>query len=290
MRWPFHAFNGIISLPNNRNPGEGKMARWTAYISIFTTSIFLSATSFAATLTAATLSPNSLVITEYLANPIGVSDSEGEYFEIFNTTNFDIDLSDLIIRDDGSNSFTVSGLVIAAGSFSVFSNFDGSSLGFTPDYIYSGSMSLTNTDDEIGLFRPDDMLSNKVSYSDGDFFGAGISHELGQLSLTTPTLLFGPQLGSDYIAAVASLSLGNFGSPGFAGSTSIELTTVPVPAAVWMFGSALGILGWIRRRNAAPGAIRQEVDIDEQNVELVSPGHSPSGHGPGRLDAVLGRI
>ena len=35
---------------------------------------------------------------------------------------------------------------------------------------------------------------------------------------------------------------GNFKSTGFA------VTTVPVPAAVWLFGSALGLLGWIRRR------------------------------------------
>jgi hypothetical protein len=290
LRWPFQAPNGIIPLPNNHNPGEGKMARWTAYTSIFTALIFLSITGSAATLTAATLTPNSLVITEYLANPIGVSDSEGEYFEIFNTTNFDIDLSDLIIRDDGSNSFTVSGLFIAAGSFAVLSNFDGVSLGFTPDYIYSASMSLTNTDDEIGLFRPDDTLINKVAYSDGDFFGEGIAHELSQLSSTTPTLLFGPQLGSDYIAAVAGLPLGNFGSPGYAGGTSIELATVPVPAAVWMFGSALSILGWIRRRTAAPGAIGGEVDIDEQCAEFVPAGRGPSWLCPGRLDAMLGRI
>jgi len=29
------------------------------------------------------------------------------------------------------------------------------------------------------------------------------------------------------------------------------LTVVPVPAAVWLFGSALGLLGWVRRRAAA---------------------------------------
>lgn len=28
---------------------------------------------------------------------------------------------------------------------------------------------------------------------------------------------------------------------------------VPVPAAVWLFGSALGAMGWLRRRSAGPG-------------------------------------
>jgi hypothetical protein len=32
----------------------------------------------------------------------------------------------------------------------------------------------------------------------------------------------------------------------FAGSTP-----VPIPAAVWLFGSALGMLGWMRRRSSA---------------------------------------
>jgi hypothetical protein len=27
-------------------------------------------------------------------------------------------------------------------------------------------------------------------------------------------------------------------------------TVIPVPAAVWLFGSALGLLGWVRRRQA----------------------------------------
>ena len=37
----------------------------------------------------------------------------------------------------------------------------------------------------------------------------------------------------------------NFKTTGFA------TTTVPVPAAVWLFGSALGLLGWVRRRMTA---------------------------------------
>jgi hypothetical protein len=31
---------------------------------------------------------------------------------------------------------------------------------------------------------------------------------------------------------------------------ALEVNVVPVPAAVWLFGSALGLLGWVRRRKA----------------------------------------
>ena len=37
-------------------------------------------------------------------------------------------------------------------------------------------------------------------------------------------------------------------NPGSETFVMYTLTTVPVPAAVWLFGSALGLLGWVRRR------------------------------------------
>jgi hypothetical protein len=33
-------------------------------------------------------------------------------------------------------------------------------------------------------------------------------------------------------------------------NVTIDTTVVPVPAAVWLFGSALGLLGWVRRKAA----------------------------------------
>lgn len=202
----------------------------------------------ATTLSVADLMPNDLVITEYLANPIGISDTSGEYFEIYNATLDDIDLTGLIIRDDGSNTFTVSALTLIAGGFAVFANSDGTALGLPTPYEYGGAMALTNSDDEIGLYRPDDALINKVIYTDGDGFGAGVAHELDVVSASLPNVTAGPASGTDFVAATAALNLGNFGSPGSAGNTQLAAPAVPLPASIWFLSSGLALLGWYRKR------------------------------------------
>jgi hypothetical protein len=57
----------------------------------------------------------------------------------------------------------------------------------------------------------------------GSFFGGGIDEVAVYDSVLTPT-----QIAAHYSAAV-----------------------VPIPAAAWLFGGALGALGWVRRRQAA---------------------------------------
>ena len=41
----------------------------------------------------------------------------------------------------------------------------------------------------------------------------------------------------------------NIGSP-FGGFMLVRTTAVPIPAALWLFGSGLGLLGWMRRKPA----------------------------------------
>ncbi|TFG86588.1 MAG: hypothetical protein E4H19_05190 [Chromatiales bacterium] len=41
---------------------------------------------------------------------------------------------------------------------------------------------------------------------------------------------------------------GQAGAPRFDDAFMLERVAIPVPAAVWLFGSALGMLGWIRRK------------------------------------------
>ena len=216
------------------------------------TSSLAAGQSSAAPLSLADLSPGDLQITEYLANPSIVSDSANEYFELFNRLDQDVDLEGLVVRDDGSNQFVVTGLVIPARGFRTFSNGDGGGLGFAPDYRYGGSMALTNSSDEILLLSPDDVLLQALRYDDGDAFGAGVAHELLFGDRSDDESL-GPQAGADYQAAVVPLADGNFGSPGRPGTTLFDASVVPLPPAAWLFGAALGALSVLRRRRSPPG-------------------------------------
>lgn len=224
------------------------MAKWLIFASLLSAAASIGTQGAAATLTVADLAPNDLMISEYLANPVGVADADGEYFEIFNATTGPVDLTGLIVRDDGSNSFTIASLMLASLDFAVLASTDGALLGFTADYVYGTGMALTNTDDEIGLYRPDGVLIHKLIYDDGDAFGAGIAHELRILDPDTPTIVRGPTSGSDFIAADGMLPFDNFGSPGFAGNTQVGYAAVPLPAGIWLLASGLGACAWARRR------------------------------------------
>jgi hypothetical protein len=46
------------------------------------------------------------------------------------------------------------------------------------------------------------------------------------------------------------LGLMSSGGAGFFDDASFDQVVIPVPAAVWLFGSALGLLGWVRRKAA----------------------------------------
>lgn len=94
-----------------------------------------------------------LIVTEVMQNPSAVSDANGEWFEVYNTSASILELDGLIISDLGTNTFTVSSggsLPLNPGEFFVFGNNGnfGTNGGVTVDYVFSG-MSLGNSDDEI---------------------------------------------------------------------------------------------------------------------------------------------
>ncbi|MEC9273931.1 MAG: lamin tail domain-containing protein, partial [Candidatus Neomarinimicrobiota bacterium] len=107
-----------------------------------------------------------VVITEVMPNPSAVSDSYGEWFEIFNLDSLTINLNGWIIRDEGSDSHIINSTIeIQPGEYMVLGRNGNESVngGYVSDYTYS-AFALANSNDEIILLDQDEKVVDNVSY------------------------------------------------------------------------------------------------------------------------------
>ena len=194
-------------------------------------------------LVAASISPGDLIISEVMANPSSVSDTNGEWFEVYNLTGNALDLSGLTLSDDTSDIHTIDGstpLIIDPYAYLVFgrNGATASNGGYTADYVYSG-FNLKNDSDQIVISNGSTEIV-RLEYTDG-FAIAGKSQELsGNVSL--------PLSNTDFVTSVSSYGLGDLGTPGLPGGSTWSVQAMPLPGAIWLLGSAcLGLLGVVRR-------------------------------------------
>lgn len=113
-----------------------------------------------------------IMITEILQNPDAVSDANGEWFEVYNTTSSPIDINGWIIKDDDSDSHTISNggaLEVPANGFLVLGKNGnaGTNGGVMVDYQYSG-LTLGNSADELVLLLSDGVTEvDRIEYDGG---------------------------------------------------------------------------------------------------------------------------
>ena len=128
-----------------------------------------------------------VVINEFLADPLVVTDNNGEYIELYNDGSTAVDLLNWVINDSGSDSHTIAtSLVIPANDFLVLcrNNNLTQNGNLACDYLYGIDISLTNTADEIMLYDSTSTLVDNVTYdtANGWSIQAGTSLELIDVS------------------------------------------------------------------------------------------------------------
>ena len=154
-----------------------------------------------------------LVINEIMNNPVNVSDSYGEWFEVTNIGPDTIDMNGLTLKDDGGDQHTISqvgGLLLEPGEFVVFAVNDNSAEngGVSVDYVYS-NFALGNGWDEIIFEHPTGAILDEVWYDNGATFPDPAG---GSMMLIDP--YSDNSLGANWMTSTVPFGDGDFGTPG----------------------------------------------------------------------------
>ncbi len=123
----------------------------------------------------------SVIITEFLANPQAITDANGEWIELYNTTKVAIDIRGWILQDDVGSHVIGNAVVIPAESHIVMSRaanaVNGLPIGHQSSYVYGSGLSLSNTGDSITLLDSTGVLVSQVIFG-GEQVGEGCSTQM----------------------------------------------------------------------------------------------------------------
>jgi len=168
-------------------------------------------------------SPYQVVITEAMINPGAVSDTYGEWFEIYNNDSVSIDLTGWQLADSDNDLHLISPpitpLIIQPGDYFVLGRNGDSSIngGYTADYQYSG-FQLSNSEDEIKLIDQDGFIADEISYTSSFPFSSGASMYLRNVE-------YDHSVDTSWAMSEFLYGSGDFGTPGRAwnDTTSVGL-------------------------------------------------------------------
>lgn len=153
-----------------------------------------------------------IIISEMIHNPDAVSDANGEWIEIYNTTSADINIENWKISDDGDNYHVISSsVVVPANDFAILGrngdfNINGK---VDVDYEYSG-IALVNSDGEITIVNENDVLIDAVVWDENFPIKAGKS-----MSLKVDKFDYeANDIADNWEIATSTFGDGDYGTPG----------------------------------------------------------------------------
>ena len=178
-----------------------------------------------------------VIISEIMIDPVQVNDVDGEWLELYNTTEFPLNLKGLILKDRDTDFHTIStDLGIYSKGYVVLTrnaNFQENG-GIYPNYSYDGLI-LSNEQDEVIIFK-DQELIDSVAYKKSVF-------PMSQAkSINLDPINFNHILnnsGQSWCRASLVYGLGDKGTPGF---TNESCGALPVKLNYFISRKTEGII------------------------------------------------
>ncbi len=161
------------------------------------------------------LANGELLITEVMYDPTSLSDTEGEWFEVFNNSGRAIDLNQLVIRRNNTESHVITGgMILEPGSYGILSRTAGAVAG--NKYVYGTAITLTNTGAVLSICNfgtdgTDGSVICAVDYGQADFPGASGASVCLDPAKYNPTDIV---LSSSWCVSKTPYSTGDMGTPG----------------------------------------------------------------------------
>lgn len=157
-----------------------------------------------------------LLITEIMPDPAVLSDTEGEWFEIYNNSDNPINLQNLILQRNGSNVHTITETIeLAAGEFYLMAR-TATATDVINTYVYGTDISLTNSGSVVGIYNEGSELAPgalifSVDYGATGFpSGSGASVSLNPANFNAADAV----LGAYWCLSTTVYNTGDSGTPG----------------------------------------------------------------------------
>lgn len=153
-------------------------------------------------------SPYDVVVTEVMVNPSAVSDSYGEWFELYNAGSSTVSMNGWLLLDNGSNEHNVTSISIDSGEYIVFGRNTDSAVngGYDADYVYSG-FQLANSEDEIKLIDAEGRIVDVIEYNSSFPYSSGASMYLKNIT-------YDNAVDTSWAMSEVEYGSGDYGTPG----------------------------------------------------------------------------
>jgi len=157
-------------------------------------------------------SPYKIVISEIMPNPAQVSDTYGEWLEIYNNDTITIDLTGWVLKDIGNDYHQIEvengKVIIDPGEYLVMGRSADTLLngGYYADYEYS-NVFFSNAEDQVILLDADQQIVDEVDYTNAFPYGSGVSMYLTDMNLDN-------NLAGSWKASTTPYGKGDKGTPG----------------------------------------------------------------------------